>query len=77
MSNKKLRNKFAHPSPLVETLAKNGVVVDDCKTYRGVWLDRGEFYLFRPPVVGVKPARHRSSIDKCVSRIRLGNTFMR
>jgi Zn-dependent protease with chaperone function/Zn-finger nucleic acid-binding protein len=31
---------------LVETLTKNGVLVDHCKTCRGVWLDRGEIFLF-------------------------------
>jgi Zn-dependent protease with chaperone function/Zn-finger nucleic acid-binding protein len=31
---------------LVETLTRNGVLVDHCKTCRGVWLDRGEVYLF-------------------------------
>jgi Zn-dependent protease with chaperone function/Zn-finger nucleic acid-binding protein len=31
---------------LVETAAKGGVLVDVCKTCKGVWLDRGEVFLF-------------------------------
>jgi Zn-dependent protease with chaperone function/Zn-finger nucleic acid-binding protein len=31
---------------LVETLTKNGVLVDICKSCKGVWLDRGEIFLF-------------------------------
>jgi Zn-dependent protease with chaperone function/Zn-finger nucleic acid-binding protein len=30
---------------LVETMAKGGVLVDVCKTCKGVWLDRGEVFL--------------------------------
>jgi Zn-dependent protease with chaperone function/Zn-finger nucleic acid-binding protein len=35
----------ATPS-LVETMAKGGVLIDCCKTCKGVWLDRGEVFLF-------------------------------
>ncbi len=35
----------ATPS-LVETMAKGGVLIDSCKTCKGVWLDRGEVFLF-------------------------------
>src|SRR5437764_5864218 len=31
---------------LVETMTKGGVLVDVCKTCKGVWLDRGEVFLF-------------------------------
>ena len=31
---------------LTEWLAKNGVVVDVCPQCKGIWLDRGEIYLF-------------------------------
>jgi Zn-dependent protease with chaperone function len=31
---------------LVETLTKDGVLVDVCKTCKGVWLDRGEIFQF-------------------------------
>ncbi len=35
---------------LVETMTKGGVLVDVCKTCKGVWLDRGEvFYFSRKP----------------------------
>src|SRR4051794_27291149 len=33
-------------SSLVETMTKGGVLVDVCKTCKGVWLDRGEVFLF-------------------------------
>jgi Zn-dependent protease with chaperone function/Zn-finger nucleic acid-binding protein len=35
----------ATPS-LVEGMAKGGVLIDSCKTCQGVWLDRGEVFLF-------------------------------
>ncbi len=35
----------ATPS-LVEGMAKGGVLIDSCKTCKGVWLDRGEVFLF-------------------------------
>ena len=31
---------------LVETMTKGGVLVDVCKTCKGVWLDRGEVFFF-------------------------------
>lgn len=31
---------------LVETMARGGVLVDVCKTCKGVWLDRGKVFLF-------------------------------
>jgi Zn-dependent protease with chaperone function/Zn-finger nucleic acid-binding protein len=31
---------------MFETMAKGGVLIDCCKTCKGVWLDRGEVYLF-------------------------------
>src|SRR5438477_2761590 len=31
---------------LDETLTKNAVLIDTCKTCKGVWLDRGKIYLF-------------------------------
>ena len=35
-----------HEPSLVETMAKGGVLVDVCKTCKGVWLDRGEVFFF-------------------------------
>jgi Zn-dependent protease with chaperone function/Zn-finger nucleic acid-binding protein len=35
-----------HQPTLVETLTKDGALVDVCKTCKGVWLDRGEIFLF-------------------------------
>ncbi len=34
-----------HQPSLVETMAKGGVLVDVCKTCKGVWLDRGKVFL--------------------------------
>ena len=31
---------------MVETMTKGGVLVDICKTCKGVWLDRGEVFFF-------------------------------
>ncbi|MHB1560679.1 MAG: M48 family metalloprotease [Isosphaeraceae bacterium] len=31
---------------MVETMARGGVLIDRCKTCKGVWLDRGEVFLF-------------------------------
>src|SRR5262249_8227304 len=31
---------------LVETMARGGVLIDCCKTCKGIWLDRGEVFLF-------------------------------
>ena len=41
---------------MVETLTKGGVLIDLCKTCQGVWLDRGEVYLFsrRPKDLGAQ-----------------------
>ena len=35
-----------HQPSLVETMTKGGVLVDVCKTCKGVWLDRGEVFFF-------------------------------
>jgi Zn-dependent protease with chaperone function/Zn-finger nucleic acid-binding protein len=35
-----------HQPTLVETWTRKGVLVDVCKTCKGVWLDRGEVFLF-------------------------------
>ena len=35
-----------HEPSLVETMTKGGVLVDVCKTCKGVWLDRGEVFFF-------------------------------
>ncbi len=56
---------------LVETMAKGGVLVDFCKTCKGVWLDRGEVFLFsrRPrdleQMLGQAPADPSPSHRHC------------
>ena len=35
-----------HEPSLVETMTKGGVLVDVCKSCKGVWLDRGEVFFF-------------------------------
>src|ERR1700678_3342400 len=35
-----------HEPSLVETMTKASVLVDVCKTCKGVWLDRGEVFFF-------------------------------
>ena len=52
-----------HEPSLVETMTKGGVLVDVCKTCKGVWLDRGEVFFFsRKPkeleqMLAAEPAR--------------------
>jgi Zn-dependent protease with chaperone function/Zn-finger nucleic acid-binding protein len=48
---------------LAETLTKSGVLVDVCKQCRGVWLDRGEVFLFsrRPRALENAIAASRTS----------------
>ncbi len=35
-----------HEQSLVETMTKGGVLIDVCKTCKGIWLDRGEVFFF-------------------------------
>ena len=49
-----------HEPSLVETMTKGGVLVDVCKTCKGVWLDRGEVFFFsRKPKELERLARFR------------------
>lgn len=52
---------------LVETLTRNGVLVDECKTCRGLWLDRGEVYLFSK-----KPRQLEAAVERSLAGRRPG-----
>ena len=45
-----------HEPSLVETMTKGGVLVDVCKTCKGVWLDRGEVFFFSQQAQGARAA---------------------
>jgi len=56
---------------LVETMTKGGVLVDVCKTCKGVWLDRGEVFFFsRKPkelerLLASEPIENKLSHRQC------------